>query len=331
MTPFSTILTHPGSAHKDEFLACCVLLASSPGPVLRREPTDADLADPAIAVVDVGHRHEPALNNFDHHQLPADAAPTCALSLVLQHLGLYADARAFCEWLEPAEWFDCRGANTTARWLGVERDIVGKMQSPIDGTLLRRFAAAKQHSPGEPLWEIMRLVGTDLLDYLRNLRSRLTFIGRHAELWSLDAPPGDVQRAAVTSQVSGFSASVSRSENRGQTPGGQQAATASSQVSASGPLVVFLPRTNPLPEDPSAGLDRYVTEQGLDERVVAVIAPDRRGGGYGLSRHRDHPRLDFTRITAEPDVHFAHLRGFVAKTSATDPQRLRQLLTLAAV
>jgi hypothetical protein len=50
-----------------------------------------------------------------------------------------------------------------------------------------------------------------------------------------------------------------------------------------------------------------------------------------LSRHRDHPRLDFTRITAEPDVHFAHLRGFVAKTSATDPRRLRQLLTLAAV
>lgn len=309
MTPFSTILTHPGSAHKDEFLACCVLLAASPSPILRREPTDADLADPGIAVVDVGHRHEPALNNFDHHQLPIDAAPTCALSLVLQHLGLYADARAFCEWLEPAEWFDCRGANTTARWLGVERDIVGKMQSPIDGTLLRRFAAAKQHSAGEPLWEIMRLVGTDLLDYLRNLRSRLTFIGQHAELWSLDALPGDAQRAAVAPQVSDFS----------------------SQVSASPPLVVFLPRTDPLPEDPSAGIDRHVTEQGLDERVVAVIAPDRRSGGYGLSRHRDHPRLDFTRIKAEPDVHFAHLRGFVAKTSATDPQRLRQLLLLAAV
>ena len=92
MTPFTTILTHPGSAHKDEFLACCVLLATAPGPILRREPTEADLADPATAVVDVGHRHEPALNNFDHHQLPADAAPTCALSLVLQHLGLYADA-----------------------------------------------------------------------------------------------------------------------------------------------------------------------------------------------------------------------------------------------
>jgi hypothetical protein len=293
MTPFTTILTHPGSAHKDEFLACCVLLATAPCPIVRREPTEADLADPATVVIDVGHRHEPALNNFDHHQLPPDAAPTCALSLVLQHLGLYADARAFCDWLEPAEWFDCRGPNVTAKWLGVERDIVNKMQSPIDGTLLRRFAATKQLSPGEPLWEIMRMVGTDLLDYLRTLRARLTFVGRHAQLWTLDG----LKLSAENSQV---------------------------------PAVVFLPRTEPLPEDPSAGLDRYVQEQGLDDRVVALIAPDRRGGGYGLSRHRDHPRLDFTRIAKEPDVHFAHARGFVAKTSASDPQRLRQLLLLAA-
>ncbi len=293
MTPFTTILTHPGSAHKDEFLACCVLLATTPGPILRREPTEADLADPAIAVVDVGHRHEPALNNFDHHQLPADAAPTCALSLVLQHLGLYTDARAFCEWLEPAEWFDCRGPNVTAQWLGVGRDIVGKMQSPIDGTLLRRFAATKQLSSGDPLWQIMHFVGTDLLDYVRNLRTRLTFISQHAQVWTLD----------------GLTFSAENSQT---------------------PSVVFLPRTEPLPEDPSAGLDRYVQEQGLDDRVVAVIAPDRRSTGYGLSRHRDHPRLDFTRLKAETDVHFTHQRGFVAKTSASDPQRLRELLMLAA-
>jgi hypothetical protein len=39
--------------------------------------------------------------------------------------------------------------------------------------------------------------------------------------------------------------------------------------------------------------------------------------------------MDFTRIADEPDVHFAHKRGFVAKTSATDPQRLQVLLQLA--
>jgi len=41
--------------------------------------------------------------------------------------------------------------------------------------------------------------------------------------------------------------------------------------------------------------------------------------------------LDFTKIQDCPDVHFAHARGFVAKTSATDPARLRELLALAWV
>src|SRR5690606_39789339 len=145
------------------------LLAVHPVVIERREPTSADLSDGSVAVIDVGHLHEPALNNFDHHQLPRDHPPTCSLSLVLRHLGLYEDAREFCDWLEPAEWFDCRGPNDTAKWLGVERDIITKLHSPIDGTLLRRFAQSNRLSRGEPLWEIMRLVGEDLLNYLGSL------------------------------------------------------------------------------------------------------------------------------------------------------------------
>jgi hypothetical protein len=43
---FSLILTHPGGSHKDGFLACCALLAHDPSPIVRREPTTDDLADP---------------------------------------------------------------------------------------------------------------------------------------------------------------------------------------------------------------------------------------------------------------------------------------------
>ena len=286
MIPFTTILTHPGSAHKDEFIACCLLLATTPAPVLRREPTEAELADPAVVVVDVGHRHEPALNNFDHHQLPREHPPTCSISLILANLGLYEDAREFCDWLETAEWFDCRGPNDTARWLGVNRELVNKLHSPVDGALLRAFSKRASLPPGDALWEVMRAVGEDILGYLRDLRSRLHFIDRTAERWTLDAGAG-------------------------------------------GHEILFLPRTEPLPEDPSAGVDRYVARQGLVGRVIGTVTPDRRGGGYGLSRFRDHPRLDFTRIKAEPDVHFAHAGGFVAKTSATDTQRLRELLRRA--
>lgn len=280
----SQIVTHPGGAHKDEFLACSLLLALHPVALARREPTAVDLADPAIAVVDVGGEHAPERHNFDHHQFPADHPPVCALSLVLQHLGIYEDARTFCDWLEPAEWFDTRGPNETAKWLGIDRDTLAKLNSPIDVTLLRRFAAAPLHQPGEPVWELMRMIGQDLIDFVRGLRERLDFVAAHAELWDLE-----------------------------------------------GIEVLYLPRTEPLPDEPSAGLFRYLESIGKSDQVAAQIYPDRRGGGYGLSRHNDDPRFDFTRIGGETDVHFAHARGFIAKTSATDLDRLRELLALARV
>lgn len=63
---------------------------------------------------------------------------------MLQELGLYEDARRFCEWLEPTEWFDCRGPFATAQWLGVDREVLNKLNSPVDVTLLQRFALAQQ-------------------------------------------------------------------------------------------------------------------------------------------------------------------------------------------
>ena len=184
--PFETILTHPGGAHADEFLACSLLLTCHAVAIVRREPTPADLANPATCVVDVGHRHEPALNNFDHHQLPRDHPPTCSLSLVLQQLGLYDDARRFCDWLETAEWLDTRGPIDTAKWLGTTPETLNRLNSPAHGALLRVFARASRVEPSQPLWEMMRLIGQDIVDYIQSLRTRLDYLARHAEFWTLE-------------------------------------------------------------------------------------------------------------------------------------------------
>ncbi len=181
-----TIVTHPGGAHKDDFLACAVLLTQAPVAIERRDPTEADLKAPDVAVLDIGHQHDAALCNFDHHQLPRDHVPTCALSLVLQHLGIYQDAREFCSWLEVAEWFDCRGPVDTAEWLGMDRETLGKLNSPLDITILRRFASQTEHKPGEPIWEIMRMIGQDTVDYITTLRTRLDFVAAHAEVWEFE-------------------------------------------------------------------------------------------------------------------------------------------------
>lgn len=280
----TSIVTHPGGAHKDDFLACCVLLAENPVPIERRDPTGADLSDASVAVIDIGHQHEPDLNNFDHHQFPREQVPTCALSLVLQDLGLYEDARSFCDWLETSEWLDCRGPVNTAEWLGADRDILAKLNSPIDVTLLRRFAGQPVHQPGEPVWEMMRMIGQDLVEYITSLRERLNYIAEHAGIWEFD-----------------------------------------------GLKALFMPRTEPLPDEPSAGLGRYIMEQGLENEVLAMIYPDRRGEGYGMRRFNDDLRLDFTRIEDETDVHFAHKQGFIAKTSANNIERLKNLVATAFV
>ncbi len=281
----TTILTHPGGAHKDDFLAVCVLVAKHGAPVVRREPTETDLDDPAIAVVDVGGAHDPARSNFDHHHFPREHPPTCALSLVLAHYGLYEDAKRFCEWLEPAEWFDSRGPKKTAEHLGVPRRAIAQLHSPIDVALLRRFARSAALSPGEPLYEVMRFIGQDLLDYLETVRVRIASVEERTERW-------EIERDGARFEV------------------------------------VFLARAEPVPDDPSAAVSAYVRARGL-ERVVAIVYPDRRGSGYGITRWEDHPRLDFGRVAGEPDVVFAHASGFLCKTSATDPARLKALIRAA--
>jgi len=284
----TSILTHPGGAHKDEFLACAVLLTQAPVAIQRREPTEADLADTSIAVLDVGGEHAPERSNFDHHQFPRDMVPTCALSLVLQHLGLYQDAREFCSWLEVAEWFDCRGPNDTAEWLGMDRETIGKLNSPLDITILRRFASQTEHKPGQPIWEIMRMIGQDLVDYVTGLRTRLDFVAQHAEVWTLGPTDGTFK-------------------------------------------VLFMPRTEPMPDEASAGLGGHVIALGLEEEVLALIYPDSRGEGYGMRRFNDDQRMDFSPLDAETDVHFAHARGFIAKTSSADVERLKALVNSAYI
>ncbi len=281
-----TILTHPGGAHKDDLLAVCALIAEHGAPVVRRVPTDADLRDAGVAVVDVGGEHAPERMNFDHHHFPREHPPTCALSLVLEHLGLYEDARVFCDWLEPAEWFDSRGPKKTAEHLGVPRRAISQLNSPIDMTLLRRFAAKTELGEGDPLYEYMRFVGQDLLDYLRTSHERLAFADAHVKRWSVDQGGESIE-------------------------------------------AVFLPRTDPLPDEPSGSLAGYVRAHALGEVIAALVYPDRRGEGYGIQRYEDHPQLDFSRVEGEDDVHFAHKSGFMCKTSATDPQRLKALIAAA--
>ena len=180
------IVTHPGSAHKDDFLACCILAHLHSVPIERREPTNEDLGNATICVVDVGAEHDASLNNFDHHQFPKNSPPVCALSLVLQNLGVYEDAVTFCAWLRPAEWLDTLGPNETAKRMNIPRQALSELNSPIDATLLNRFANKIRLTPDDTIYQVMCMVGEDILSYIQKLRERLNFLKKHGQWWTIE-------------------------------------------------------------------------------------------------------------------------------------------------
>ena len=282
------IVTHPGGAHKDDFLACSLLAHLHGAPIQRRDPTDSDLADSSICVVDVGGAHDPELNNFDHHQFPRESPPLCALSLVLQSMGLYEDALSFCAWLRPAEWLDTLGPNETAKLMGIPRTALGELNSPVDITLLNRFAGHTELGPENPIYQIMCMVGEDIVNYLQSLRKRLDYLKEHAQYWTMETDSEPI-------------------------------------------VTLFLEKSDTISDDPSFGIYAFVESEGKEDEIQALVYPDRRGDGYGLTRYNDSQRLNFSQIESLDEVRFAHKRGFVAKVSSTDPTRLKELLELAVV
>ena len=116
-----TIVTHRGQAHRDEFLACCLLLAAGKADcICRLDPLDADFNDPDVIVLDQGEVHDPERLNFDHHQFDRDADPACSITLILPYLGIDVEqARKICS------------ANSwTARAPSLRRRSWGQTQMP---------------------------------------------------------------------------------------------------------------------------------------------------------------------------------------------------------
>lgn len=175
------IVTHPGRAHKDEILAVAFLLATGRiDQVCRREPTQEDLEDPNTYVIDVGGRHEPALLNFDHHQLPRDAAPCCALTLVLEHLGWQDAARSVLQWFDQVELLDSKGPRVAAEALGMTADNFAKILDPIGSAVCRWFGDATLLQRGDFLFELLERLGRDYTSYLQKVTERLGELSERA-------------------------------------------------------------------------------------------------------------------------------------------------------
>jgi len=104
----------------------------------------------------------------------------------LQDMGLYEDALSFCAWLKTAELLDTRGPNETAKLMGIPRTALNELNSPIDVTLLNRFANQASLTPEEPIYQVMCMVGEDIVNFVRSLRERLDFLKQHGQWWTIE-------------------------------------------------------------------------------------------------------------------------------------------------
>lgn len=174
------IVVHPGSAHRDDFMAVSVLLATlEEAVVYRRDPTAEDLVDPNTYVVDVGMEYDPQLGNFDHHQ---DSSLPCAFHLVMQHLGYHEDAQLVYGWYPLMSMMDVKGPHKTAEYFGVDASVLLASASPIDGYILSRFSRIESLGSDDLIYKFMREMGRDLLALIDEKKERLARLKQEARI-----------------------------------------------------------------------------------------------------------------------------------------------------
>ena len=187
-------IIHPGQAHNDDVLAAAFaqILQDDEDylPLHRREPTEEELNNPNVLVLDVGMRHEPELSNYDHHQLPDDHDPECALSLLLKHRApeLHA-ALMLTAWYPSLIEIDSKGPFAWAAARGLDTFPFG-LVGAIDGPVKALFESMgpddilgrplQDSSEVWPLW-LLAHIATNHVSYAQKLLSSFRLIEEIAE------------------------------------------------------------------------------------------------------------------------------------------------------
>ncbi|MCW8892367.1 MAG: MYG1 family protein [Deltaproteobacteria bacterium] len=174
------IIAHPGTAHKDDFMAVSILLATLGSAEIHRcEPTPEDLADPETYVVDVGMVYDPQNHNFDHHH---DQTLPCAFHLVMQHLGYHDAAKVVFGWYAHMSMMDVRGPYKTAEKLGVDTSILFAASSPIDGYILSCFSKLSRLTEQDAFYALMKEFGEDLIAMIDLKMQRLAQLKNETQI-----------------------------------------------------------------------------------------------------------------------------------------------------
>ena len=196
---YTKIVTHPGQAHRDDFVASAIALALFPSIValFRREPTQEELDNPETLVLDVGGQVDPEKGNFDHHQFPRDAEPVCALTLFLSHVQLLERFRLL-DWVATTEIMDSKGPFELAKRLGCTPDSIFKNMSPVEGAMVEWFEGSTMLIATDTLGVVMRGLGSRMVGYANEIYSQMEWLMANSRVIDISGVPALLMESANT-------------------------------------------------------------------------------------------------------------------------------------
>ncbi len=161
------IITHPGSAHFDDVTAVSLILTVNAERLFRierREPTQAELDNPDVWVVDTGGRHEPGKRNFDHHQ---DKDCPAAFVLVAEYLGLL-ETMSVLPWWQFKDSVDRIGPGKSSLKYQAGDELVNR--NPVETWLTAVFASEPEAS-----LPVLKAFGAHIIEDARLLKKQIDF------------------------------------------------------------------------------------------------------------------------------------------------------------
>ena len=163
----SKVITHPGTAYRDDFLSLSFVLCQDPTVEIieKKEPTLSEIKDPEIWVLDVGGQFDPSVKAFDHHQ---EDWNECTLSLLLKEWRLWDSATEALPWLEPTVLIDSCGLAAISKEYNVDYKLLYKFQSPVEESFLDLLSKKSVIKPKDSLFFILKSIGHSILNKIND-------------------------------------------------------------------------------------------------------------------------------------------------------------------
>lgn len=284
------VVTHGGRAHRDELyslgLAAVMRMISTEigraTDVFRREPTEEELRDESVLVLDVGSRLEPDLGNFDHHHMER-GVEECALSLMARHFTVpdwvfdvvsreKEEKLTFHKLWKEAPWYravvaqDALGPTGLAKKLGL-KELPEELISGVEAYVLSTLGRSDK-------------VDVYWLSFAQEL------------VW---------QKVAVAFE---FRKKMKELAKEGKIYFIPNAYAMIFDANQTGPF----------------GINQYIETLARKELVWVTISGDPRTGGICLYRTTyGEKRLNFFKLDGRPDMVFAHKSGFMCVAKKDTP------------